>query len=354
MPDASTPDPTIVEPTLPVEPVVDTTPVIPEPPEQKPVETPLPGEAEKTDRDKLLAGIDSVLKPAADATKPAVEPAKEAAAAEPEKPADKPVEDTDKDDDKLAFKDDPRFQALRTEAIESRAKLKEYDTKIAEANANLVPLVNLRSFLADSGVSGDEFANGLQIMRALKTDPILAAQLLKPHLDAIHAHTGEGELPPDLKTAVESGEISDALARETVRLRASASVAQAQAQRVVQQTSQADSQRVLQEAQTAVMAWEQGVIKSDPDYLRLQPLVARLIQASAAKGTPRNSQEALTLATEAYTEAKRLLPKPVAPPRPATKLAPSTATGSQARTVVTAKPKNLLDGVGQLLAGLGK
>ena len=332
-------------------------PVVQDPPD-KAGEEPV-----KSEHEKLLEGIDSVLKtaaPDASSVTPESKPAEQAkpdatpeAKPDEQKPAPAtPVEGDDKDDDKLDFKDHPRFIALKQQVAESKTLKTDYESKLATAHTELQPLVSLRQFLADSGVTGDEFTQGLQIMRALKTDPLAAAKLLEPTMAHLNQHTGKGDLPADLKAKVADGEISEDAAREMVRYRTEAQVAKQAAERTVQMTTSADTERLRIESMQAVAAWEENLKKTDPEYARRQELTHKLILANGKQGGPRNREEALHLVTEAYKEASRMLPKVEVAPKPATKPAPTSATSSQGRTVVTTKPKNIQDGVSQLLAGL--
>jgi hypothetical protein len=340
--------------------------------EQKPTETApeittnpdLNTEANR--HEELLKGVDDVLKKAPEAPaaeKPEVpteapveaeKPAVEAAPVEKveEKPSIDPtlLTDADKEDDKLEFKDHPRFVALRQEAIQSRAAVKAFENQVAPLRESAEKLSTISGFVHNNGISENEFIEGLEIMAALKNDPLKAAQLLAPHIAHLHKFTGEGALPQDLEDRVSSGELSEAAAREIIRAKTQASVAQAQAQRITAEQQNAYAQRNLIEAGNAVTAWEAQISKTDLDYAKKQPLVIRLIQSEAALNPPRNPTEAVALAQRCYSDVTKNFVSQVT--KPATKPTPSTTSSSQARTVVLPKPKSLLDGVGQVLAGI--
>lgn len=356
---------TPTEPTPPVEEPILT--VENPPAEQQPVIEPTPQERAEAERGDLLKGVEDVLSKVAPATPTAdtsapEKPTADTAVADTEKKVDAKPDDQapvydEKEDEKLDFKDHPRFKALKDEAAALREKSKTFDTSLADlrqkAEAEVAPLNELRSFLSSNGLSGDEFAQGMEIMRSLKNDPARAAVLLAPHLKALDAFTGNGDLPSDLQARVASGEISDELAREMVRHKAAAAVAQQAAARTVQITHADQTQRVIAESQQAISEWEQNVSKSDPDYARRQPLMVKLLHAEGiANGAPRSRQDAINLVNKVYADATRLLPAAVVQPKPATKPSPSSASSSQSRRVVQQKPANLYEGVEGALAGI--
>lgn len=349
--------------TLPISEVAEQAPI-----EQAPIETPVV--TETTKHEDLLKGVDDVLKkvseaPAvttpekpADAPEAAPDAAKgtpdpKAVVTTPEKPAEIDpalLTEAEKEDDKLAFKDHPRFVALRQEALQSRATAKAFETQLQPLRQSAEKLTAISGFVNGNGISEDEFVEGLQIMAALKTNPLEAARLLAPHLAQLQKFTGEGELPKELEDRVQAGELSEAGAREIVRSRVEAQIAQARVQRVQQEQQHVHVQQNISSAGNAVSAWEANISKTDPDYAKKQPLVLRLIQSEAKHSQPKTPTEAVALAQRCYADVNKHFA--VQAPKPATKPTPSTASVSQARTVVLPKPKSLLDGVGQALAGV--
>ncbi|CAB4163748.1 hypothetical protein UFOVP806_47 [uncultured Caudovirales phage] len=354
------------DPSVLADAVIEQQPNAAQPIEAKSIDTPVVTEANQ--HEELLRGVDDVLKKTADTTLVAkveetpvahVDPAAAAAAAAAaDQPAakvdDKPVidpavlTDAEKDDDKLEFKDHPRFIALRQEALQSRAAVKAFESQVQPLRESAERLTAISSFVNGNGISENEFVEGLEIMAALKNNPLEAARLLAPHIATLNQFTGDA-LPKALQDRVADGELSEAAAREIVRAQTQASIAQAQAQRVTQEQQQAQAQRNIAEAGNAVSAWESSVAKSDVDYAKKQPMVIRLIQAEAALRQPRTPAEAVALAQRCYADVNKNFVTQVA--KPATKPTPSTMTSSTARTIVLPKPKSLLDGVGQVLAG---
>jgi hypothetical protein len=320
---------------------------------------------ESTQHEELLRGVDDVLKkpvaeapvqtapetpvaPVAPVAPAANEPAAKTDVVQPIDPS--LLTDADKEDDKLDFKDHPRFVALRQEALQSRASAKAFEAQVAPLRESAEKLTAISGFVNGNGISENEFVEGLEIMAALKNDPLRAAQLLAPHLAHLSKFTGDGALPKELEDRVTSGELSEAAARELVRAKTQASIAQAQSQRIAAEQQHAVAQRNLVEAGHAVSAWEAAIAKSDVNYTKKQPLVIRLIQSEAALRPPRNPSEAVALAQRCYADINKTFPTQVV--KPATKPTPSTSNASQARHVVLPKPKTLLDGVGQVLAGI--
>lgn len=341
-------------------PASEAEPVVPVVAAQEEPQAPLVPEIkapEQTDHEKLLAGVSDVLKAKEEPVAGAPEAAAAVAPVSPEATVSTPAETTPvvsavaSDDDRLPFKDHPRFVELRTQATEMAAKLKQFEADVPVLQDHSQRLSTLQTFVHGNGITDVEFQEGLRIMAALKNDPLEAAKLLAPHLKNLSAFTGDGALPPDVEARVADGEISDAAARELVRARTQAAIDRVKVERMTQAGQQQATQAVVTASHNAVMAWEQKVAAADPDYTQKQELVISLIRAEAAKGAPANATEAVALAQRCYDKANSLL-KPAAQMRAATKPNPSSAASLPQRSAVVAQPKSLAEGVDAALSAV--
>lgn len=304
---------------------------------------------EKSEHEKLLDGVTSVLtKPAEDGVKPdTTKPAEASPVVATDavaKPAETPVAAATQiaqTDDELPFKEHPRFVEMKTQ-LAQLPTLQEHSQRLA----------TLQQFVHGNGISEAEFQEGLAIMAALKNNPLHAAKLLAPHIKNLGAFTGDGDLPADLAQRVTDGEISDTAARELVRSRTEAAVERQRVASMERERTAAVTQQSVQATQTAVMAWEQRIAASDPDYQLKQELVIGLIRAEAAKlqASALTANEAVAIAQRCYEQANKIIKPLSAKALVATKPTPSSAASLPTRAAVVAKPKSLEEGVDAALA----
>lgn len=217
---------------------------------------------------------------------------------------------------------------------------------------------NIRQFMADSQLADAEVAELFQVGRLLKGNDVggyeKALDILLPIAQQLLEATGRS-LPSDLREKVESGEVTEDVARETAVQRSRATVAERRAQQVTTQ-AQAQQQQVASQAhvaavQTAVSQWTDRIRQSDPDFgLKADAMRDAALALVAEKGRPKNPEEAVRMAELAYTRVNSWF-KSAQPKHQASRPAPGSGqTGN--RSGLTPEPKSLKEAIfGAMKAG---
>lgn len=283
----------------------------------------------------LLDVVKDAIKPVetAAAASPTAEGEGEAQVAEAEPKAATPEEQAEADK-ALPFHEHPRWK----EVIAERDGYKEDASSFRE----------ITTFMRTHGLTGDEVAEGYDIMAKLKSgEPKNLAEVREyfstrlAFLDDVLGNV----LPEDLRQRVDSGAIDEEAAQELARARASEKLLTAQAETRATRDTEAETQRATvanaQACATAVDDWEKRVRSADPDYAKKAALVETTCRAIVQEkgAAPRNPQEAVALAKEALDRVNAQLAAALPKPKAVVK-APS---GSSARVVD--QPKTLLDAV---------
>lgn len=308
-----------------------------------------PGQAEKKPA-SMLDAIKAAGQKAA-AASPAAEGGqtdaiKDATGADPSKDPkesdeDLPDDPTEEEQARWHSKTRKRFKMLMGQRDEARERLRDLEPA-ADVGSRMI------SYARDNGLSGEEVNSGLAIMAAMKADPVQAMAMLKPYYEALAALVGEGELPPDLKKAVEEGRTEEQFARETARTRAAAMAAENRRQHVEQRSTVEATQRVQAEAteriRGAIGAWERQWAASDPDYRVKSKRTLEKVQLGFYSGQIRitTPEEAVAFAEKCRKEVEEDL-KQFAPRRTAV----SPVTGVAAMTGAAPKPTSLLEAMKQ-------
>ena len=206
----------------------------------------------------------------------------------------------------------------------------------------------ITGFMERSNLSGEEVAEGFEIMALLKSgDPInlvKARDWFQERLTALNTSIGD-TLPADLQQQVEDGLVDPDVARNLSRTRAEAQYLRAQEQeRTKREREEAERARAHENTEamrSVVISWETQVKAKDPDYAKKAKLVEAQAQAMVARNgkSPATAQEALDLVEAAYREVNEAL-KPMQPrPQP---ISPSPAG---ATTRVVAAPKSVREAI---------
>lgn len=264
----------------------------------------------KQDEPKSLRDVvESVVKvQEAPADSSTVEAKAEDAAA-PEAKAEGEADDPDAN---VPFHNHPRFKAVLAERDAYKGGAETFRS--------------ITSFMEQNSLSGDEVAEGFEIMGLLKRgDPASLAKAREwfvPRLQSLDEQLGR-TLPEDLRNKVEDGLIDEATAKETAQARAEAKLLRDQAEtsrqrdeQFQQRTAQVDQQ---QRNIAAVTQWEAGIKAKDPDYAAkkagLVETQVRALMQERGK-IPANPDEALEYVQTAYERTnellKQLTPKPKA------------------------------------------
>lgn len=231
-----------------------------------------------------------------------------------------------------------RFAFLTRQNNDRRDKLKAVEPIVQRDR-------QLQGFLEQHGIQTGEFQWLMQGSALVKTDPARAMAHFKPLFDELLAHVGE-VLPQDLAAEVEAGTISQARAKELAAARNAKHVADANAQRVVEQHTTAEAQaaqaQAIHEIGVAITGWENQWKGSDPDFAAKQPFVWPEMQALITSETQRLGRALTKAETLACANAARKnVEQKVSAFRPAPK-AKNTVTGGAA-AMTTKEPKNALE-----------
>lgn len=219
-----------------------------------------------------------------------------------------------------------RFQEVVTE----RNTLKEDYEKalpIVETHRKIV------DFCSQHNVSQEQFAQGLEIMALLNTNPQEGLKRLLPVIEAMQQVTGD-KLPTDLAAEVESGDLTLARAKELSVLRAQNRMGEETQKKTLESSAKAESERLMSALRDAYKGWDATKRGSDPSfkpkaapnapdgkYELVQDRFQALLHAVDAKGQPvnpvRSSQDVSKLLERAYVDISGVLGRMV--PKPATK-----------------------------------
>lgn len=216
--------------------------------------------------------------------------------------ADKDEEDPSEDELK-AYQ--PKVQKRIRKLLSQR---NEYRHAAEEATTDATHYRNIRQFMTEAKLQDGEVAELFEVGRLLKGNDIAgfekALDIVLPIAQQLLEMTGRS-IPSDLREKVESGELTEDHARELARQRTRAETAERRAtevEKTVQTREQQANVSAVQTAiKTAVSTWEQRTRQSDPDFgLKADAMRDAALAMVAEKGPPKNPQEAVQFAQEAY------------------------------------------------------
>lgn len=255
----------------------------------------------------------------------------------PEKTPEELATEQEAADAKLPFHKHPRWQELKEERNQLKAKFEELNTQFTEKAEKAEQLDRIGNFMRDNELTSDEVQRGFEIMALMKHRPDEALKMLVPHLEKLELATGQ-RLPPDLQEKVEAGETTVEIAREAARARMDAAVANHRVQKVEESTQQAQAQAVATAMKTAVQTWEDGVKSRDPDYPHMQSFIVDRTRVLMQQYPPRSPEDAVEIAKRAYTDVKESMRK-VMPQRQPTR----PVTSDRSSTTAVPAPNSLED-----------
>ena len=223
-------------------------------------------------------------------------------------------------------------------------RFRELVRKVKTYKADAERFQGVQRFLDESGLSGTEAEDGLQIMALAKTNPVEAWTRIKPFVKNLLIAAGE-VLPDDLDQRVQTGELTPAAAQEISRHRAAAQSVQA-SQSFREQLEQ---RRQQQAAASALMDtakdWEEDRRKKDPNFeAKLVALQKEIAWMQATEGKPTTPEGVKAMLQKAYKAVNDSAPpaQPAAPvrqhPRPITPVRGGQVAGNQ-----TPEPRSTLD-----------
>lgn len=243
-------------------------------------------EASTDEADPSAAGVEekdtrSIVRDVVDA---GAEP--EASPADDEEETEATGAEDDEDFSKVPFAAHPRFQELLAQRREFKGDALEYR--------------KIRTFLDESGVSGQEAGEALQVAALAKTNPVECFTRLKPWLKSLAIAAGE-ILPDDLAARVQKGDLALDTAFEISRANAkTASVAAQQAWAQKRGETQ-QSQQHRAGLQGAAADWEKGRKLRDPNFAKKLPLMRKeLVWLQKVDGMPSTPEGVKAQLKKAY------------------------------------------------------
>lgn len=219
----------------------------------------------------------------------------------------KPEGDAPADPDaKLPFSNHARWKQVTSEnRILTVAKEKnEAAIKALEPKAQTYD--ELSNWLSQQNLGKDEFANILSIGAAVRNDPFVAYEKLKPIMEQLEAIVGQ-RLPADLQAKVDSGVVDEQTARDLARARSEAAMHKSARESMEERGARERESREAAELQGHAETIVQGIVthvnswaSRDPDAAKIRPFVEEAIELElrkrdATSTAPRDVQEATAI-----------------------------------------------------------
>lgn len=283
-------------------------------------------------------------------------PDSEAQGQKEQDPAPEPEPDEDPDKDADDGSDFTKEELAHLNA-KTRSRLRKFkaltqqvettQSRVSELEPQAQQFQQITNFVREAGLTTDEVNQGFDVMKALKNQPLVAYQMLKPIMDQLDTIVGN-VLPPELQQQVSLGYITEEHARELARARSVASISRREAEQTAQRANaerqQFATQQHVSTVSQAVTEWERSRAKHDPDWKHKQARVTELVELEILRRRGRDPQyfpatpdEAIEISKAALKkvdeEVKRFSPKPK-------ELKPVTDVSA---TRGTAKPTTMLE-----------
>jgi len=158
-------------------------------------------------------------------------------------------------------------------------------------------------FRERNGLAHEDIAQAIKIAGAINQDPAAALEQLRPIYERLSTAVGE-TLPEDIQARVDTGEISEADAKEMVRTRnenARLKHQQSESARQAQLASTQQEQVALRQKMVASASTEEKRLAArDPDFDKKRPFITQRLQVLIQERGPKTPEDAGTLVREAY------------------------------------------------------
>lgn len=194
---------------------------------------------------------------------------------------DKKVEDKadeQGEDDKVSQDDkDSQDDNWEEKVIEARKPVPYdrfktiYDTKksLEASLQDVQPLADSHKQIVDycqkNQISSEQFSQGLELLAVMNSDPTVAMEKLSVIMTELRSASGD-ILPTDLQAEVDSGDLTEARAKEIAKYRAQSTLGEKSKARSEQQLAQEREQTFLREVATSSASWTRAKQTSDPDF----------------------------------------------------------------------------------------
>lgn len=241
-------------------------------------------------------------------------------------------------DDELTFSE----KAWRRLSPDMRQRIERFRAERRELKVQVEQYKPIVEQVQQAGLRQEDLNVLLGLGMALsRGDANTFLEGVMPYVELCQELAGK-KLPADLQEKVDEGYTTPEIAAELARARHAASLEKTRADQVQSQIEQRDLQARNHAILDQVKQFEDGLRNRDPDYDLKRDVIEReterLIRAG---GIPKNPQEAVQIAKEAYDFANRVFSKAI--PRNPTRPTPS---GSQRPSGnVRAAPSNMLEAI---------
>ncbi len=236
---------------------------------------------------------------------------------------------TEQDDSKLSFHRHPRWQ-------EVTGQVRELRTEVETLKPDADQYRKINSFMTEHRLTPDEVGDLFIVGAMAKAGDPRALQRIDEWRKRVALGVGEA-LPDDIQAKVDSGEISEAAAKELAKAKATATHTERQLadreaeDRNAKAAKEAEAMRVAQEA--AVGEWDSEMRMLDPDFAKKENAIARYAKALIQEhGPPPTPKDALALVNAAYSQVNKDF-KAALPPKSSVQRGPiaSSTTGAKAQ-----------------------
>lgn len=267
---------------------------------------------------------------------------------------DKTNDDDDPSDDELkAMRPNvaKRVKKLLHQRNEARREVESYRTDADE-------LRQIREFTRTNNLADNEVADLFKFGALVKSGDVTrlnqALEIVMPIVTNLMEATGRS-VPKDLRAKVESGELSEEMARQMGRERFERKAAlntaertKAQATEQQQQAEQTANQERAAKIREATANWYTSKAASDPDFgMKAEAMEAAARALVAERGQPKTPEEAVKLAEDALAQATKWL---TAGRSNKTATRPTPGNGSNgSRSAVTPNPSSMEEAIAAAL-----
>jgi hypothetical protein len=228
----------------------------------------------------------------------------------------------------------PRFKEVIAEKNEYKKGHEQYE--------------KIQSSLREMKLSAEETAQGLSIMGLMKSNPQAALEALQPIISNLQQVTGQ-IIPEDIQQKIEDGYMDEDIGKELAKTRADVQLQRNANQQMLNEQQQMNASDQVNIIAQSVTNWEENVRQNDPDFeLKQDEVDDRVSALVRERGRPNNSEDAVSLAQEAYETVTKRHQGRLGVRKPIRSLSGGKLGGSP-----VPEPKSLMDAVQNALAAGG-
>ena len=254
--------------------------------------------------------------------------------------------------DKPEAKSEPKPEDAKTKKEKDLDSRLDKHPRFVELNEKVKALEvparfgsEVSNYLRNNNVPIETFDMALGICKLLANDPSAALQKLEAVVTDLRGATGEN-IPVDLQKRIDEGEMTESVAKEMAKLRAT--------HKMTTQQTETQKQQAHQNAMLSSMqSWLTDKQKTDPDYkpriggdtteaANKFELVEAVFARLCSQTPPANPQQAVALAEKAYSTVNATYKKSLTPAKPAKKV---FRAGGQGGGKTNSEPKSLADAI---------